>query len=150
MDTNVTVLAIDPRNPSTLYAGTQRDWYSPTVFQGLLKSTDSGSSWLPINHGLSDVTGRVSALLVDPKSPSTLYAAFAGDRVFKSSDGGASWIRFSDGLGNRNVHALALTSDANGLNVLYAGTSGGGVFKVLDDGIVIDPVPVSRTGQLYD
>jgi hypothetical protein len=92
----------------------------------------------------------VSALLVDPKSPSTLYAAFAGDRVFKSSDGGASWIRFSDGLGNRNVHALALTSDANGLNVLYAGTSGGGVFKVLDDGIVIDPVPVSRTGQLYD
>jgi hypothetical protein len=65
--------------------------------------------------------------------------------VFKSSNGGASWIRFSDGLGNRNVHALGLTPGANGLNVLYAGTSGGGVFKVLDDGIVIDPVPVSRT-----
>jgi len=145
MDTNVTVLAIDPRDPSTLYAGTQRDWYSPTVFQGLLKSTDSGSSWLPINHGLSDVTGRVSALLVDPKSPSILYAAFAGDGVFKSSDGGASWIRFSDGLGNRNVHALALTPGANGLNVLYAGTSGGGIFKVLDNEILIDPVPVSRT-----
>ena len=145
-DTNVTVLAIDPRNPSTLYAGTEshRDRF-PTVFQGLLKSTDSGSSWLPINQGLSDVTGRVSALLVDPRSPSTLYAAFTGDGVFKSSDGGASWIRFSDGLGNRNVHALGLTPGANGLNVLYAGTSGGGVFKVLDDGIVIDPVPVSRT-----
>jgi len=145
-DTNVTVLAIDPRNPSTLYAGTEshRDRF-PTVFQGLLKSTDSGSSWFPINHGLSDVTGRVSALLVDPKSPSTLYAAFTGDGVFKSSDGGANWIRFADGLGNRNVHALALTSGANGLNVLYAGTSGGGVFKVLDDGIVIDPIPISRT-----
>ena len=145
-DTNVTVLAIDPRNPSTLYAGTEshRDRFPP-VFQGLLKSTDSGSSWLPINQGLSDVTGRVSALLVDPKSPSTLYAAFTGDGVFKSSDGGASWIRFSDGLGNRNVHALGLTPGANGLNVLYAGTSGGGVFKVLDDGLVIVPVPVSRT-----
>jgi photosystem II stability/assembly factor-like uncharacterized protein len=145
MDTNVTVLAIDPRNPSTLYAGTQRDWYGPTVFQGLLKSTDNGVTWFAINHGLSDVTNRASALLVDPKSPSTLYAAFTGDGVFKSSDGGASWIRFSDGLGNRNVHALGLTPGANGLNVLYAGTSGGGVFKVLDDGLVIDPVPVSRT-----
>jgi photosystem II stability/assembly factor-like uncharacterized protein len=144
-DTNVTVLAIDPRNSSTLYAGTQRDWYGPTVFQGLLKSTDNGATWFAINHGLSDVTNRVSALLVDPKGPSTLYAAFTGDGVFKSSDSGANWIRFSDGLGNRNVHALALTSGANGLNVLYAGTSGGGVFKVLDDGIVIDPVPVSRT-----
>ena len=137
--TRVTVLTLDPVNPQTLYAGTDE------VFQGLFKSTDSGSSWLPINQGLSDVTGRVSALLVDPKSPSTLYAAFTGDGVFKSSDGGASWIRFSDGLGNRNVHALGLTPGANGLNVLYAGTSGGGVFKVLDDGLVIDPVPVSRT-----
>ena len=65
--------------------------------------------------------------------------------MFKTSDGGASWIRFNDGLTNRNVQTLALAPGASGQNILYAGTAGGGIFKSLDDGVVSDPVPVSRT-----
>ena len=57
----------------------------------------------------------------------------------------ASWLRFNDGLTNRNVQTLALAPGASGQNILYAGTAGGGIFKILDDGVVSDPVPVSRT-----
>jgi photosystem II stability/assembly factor-like uncharacterized protein len=135
----ITALAIDPLNPTILYAGTG------DPFRSMLKSTDGGSNWFAINHGLSDVTGKISALVIDPKSPSTLYIGTAGNGVFKSSDGGASWIRFNDGLSHRNVATLALVPNATGANILYVGTAGGGVFKVLDDGVISDPVPVSRT-----
>ena len=145
----VTALAIDPLNPEHPLC---RNWSLGIdflqAFQGLLKSTDSGASWFAINHGLSDLIGtesRFAALVIDPRNPNTLYAATTGNGVFKSSDGGASWIRFSDGLTNRNVQALALAPGASGQNILYAGTAGGGIFKSLDDGVVIDPVPVSRT-----
>lgn len=138
-ETTVTALVIDPVNPTILYAGTG------DPFQGMLKSIDSGSSWFAINHGLSDLTGKVSAIVIDSRSPSTLYLGIAGNGVFKSSDGGASWIRFNDSLSNRNVQTLALAPGASGQNILYAGTAGGGIFKSLDDGVVSDPVPVSRT-----
>ena len=56
----VFALAIDPRTPSTLYAGTGG---------GVYQSTDSGGSWSAV---LSDQT--VVALAIDPSTPSTLYA----------------------------------------------------------------------------
>jgi photosystem II stability/assembly factor-like uncharacterized protein len=145
-ETTVTALAIDPLNPNTLYAGT--GGFLDEGFHGLFKSTDSGASWSGINHGLSDLIdteSSIAALVIDPRSPNTLYAGTTGNGVFKTSDGGASWIRFNDGLSNRNVRALVLAPGASGLNILYAGTAGGGIFKVLDDGVVTDPVPVSRT-----
>jgi hypothetical protein len=144
--TAVTALSIDPLNPSTLYAAA--GGFLDQALQGLFKSTDSGANWFAINHGLSDLIGtesRFAALLIDPGNANTVYAATTGNGVFKTSDGGASWIRFSDGLSNRNVHSLVLAATPSGSNTLYAGTAGGGIFRILDDGVVIDPVPVSRT-----
>ncbi len=144
-NTAISVLAIDPKTPSTLYAGTRNK--RDLRFEGLFKSIDSGASWSGINHGLADLIGtrsNIDALVVDARNPSTLDAATAHNGVFRSSDGGASWVRFSDGLSNRNIRALALGPTESGLNVLYAGTAGGGIFKILDDGVVTDPVPMSR------
>ena len=48
----VNVVAIDPCDPSIVYAATATDNYSePTGFNGLFKSTDGGGSWSPINTG---------------------------------------------------------------------------------------------------
>ena len=58
-------LVIDPQTPSTLYAGGPGS--------GVLKSTDGGASWNPVNFGLSNTS--VSALAVDPQAPATIYAA---------------------------------------------------------------------------
>jgi uncharacterized repeat protein (TIGR01451 family) len=70
---NTTVLVIDPKNPTTLYAG-----FSPRL--GILKSTDGGKSWVEMNTGL--VNTDVSALVIDPRSGETLYAGTNGGSVF--------------------------------------------------------------------
>ena len=64
------VLAIDPQNSDTLYAGSRR---------GVFKSTNGGSHWGPVNSGLPDFPDEpytfVSALSIDPQDGATLYAA---------------------------------------------------------------------------
>jgi len=116
---NVTVLAIDPKTPSTLYAGNDTG--------GVFKSTDSGGTWGLA--GISDLTtdwsySPISTLAIDPSTPSTLYAgAFAdylvggGGNVYKSTDGGASWA--GTGLASLSVWALAI--DPSTPSTLYAG-----------------------------
>lgn len=86
----VGALAIDPRNPTTIYAGT---WNSPGV--RILKSTDGARRW---SAASSDSTPAfVSALSVDPQNSSTVYAAtYYG--VFKSTDAGTSWTAVNSKL----------------------------------------------------
>ncbi len=101
-------LAFEPSNTNTLYVGMQ------AAGVGVYKSVDGGASWAPSGPGLSYFTSGfeavpvVTLLVVDPASPSTVYAATDAAGVFKSADGGASWARSSAGLTNGNVTALAL------------------------------------------
>lgn len=59
----VSGLAIDPRNPATIYAGT---------YGGVFKSTDGGAHWQAMNTGLNNLFVR--ALAIDPLNPATVYA----------------------------------------------------------------------------
>ena len=47
---------------------------------GVLKSTDGGANWAPLNKGL-DVR-QVNALLIDPQNPAILYAGTSGGGVY--------------------------------------------------------------------
>jgi len=91
----VTVLVIDPKSPTTLYAATD---------SGLFKSTDGSRTWsasdagLPTNVGPPQNAYYVSALAIDPVTPTTLYAGRNSDGIFKSTDGGSSWFEADMGL----------------------------------------------------
>ncbi len=61
---SITQLLIDPANPSTLYAA--------SGMTGLNKSSDGGESWQALNLG--EKGKYISALAIDPISPTTLYA----------------------------------------------------------------------------
>jgi hypothetical protein len=61
--------------------------------------------------------GSLTALLVDPRNPSTLYVGTKHSGIFKSRDGGANWISASEGL-PLFVDALALSPSST--NVLYS------------------------------
>ena len=74
----------------------------------------------------------IIALVSDPATPDTVYAATAGGGVFKSEDGGESWKAVNAGLDEGYVTALAVDPTAPG--TLYAATSGSGVFKTTDGG----------------
>jgi hypothetical protein len=112
-------LAIHPSEPATIYAG--------TVGNGVLKSTDGGASWSPVNGGLTST--NVSALAIDPSTPATIYAGTLDAGVFKSTDAGGIWTPINAGLGNLVVYALAI--DPSMPTKLCAGTSGG-VYEVDD------------------
>jgi photosystem II stability/assembly factor-like uncharacterized protein len=117
----VNALAIDPQNPSTLYAGTNI---------GVLKTTDGGTSWSAANFGLPNDTPNgfygtsVNALAIDPQNTSTVYAAVnnmnglsPSDGLFKSTDGGASWNALKPGP---LCCVFALAIDPQSPSALYA------------------------------
>jgi hypothetical protein len=76
-----------------------------------------------------DGGGIISALALDPLTPTTLYAGTDG--IFKSTDGGATWQAASTGLTN-NLDVLTLAIDPATSTTLYAGAAG--VFKSIDGG----------------
>ncbi|MGH9607067.1 MAG: WD40/YVTN/BNR-like repeat-containing protein [Terracidiphilus sp.] len=77
-------LAIDPKDPRTLYASlwaTRRPpWsvYAPTNLPGggLFKSTDGGNTWHELGGGLpdDDYVGKIG-IAISPSNPNRLYAA---------------------------------------------------------------------------
>ena len=118
------VLALDPANPGVLYAATGGSGLSG--FEGLLRTTDSGANWAPVNEGLESLIATrspVTALVIDPANPQVLYAGSSGYGVFRSTDGGAHWSPFNDALPNLDIRLLALTPGR--ANALYAGTVSG-------------------------
>ena len=104
----VYALAINPLNPSTIYAATDI---------GVLRSTDGGASWDATNNGLP--SARVTAVALDPSNPSTVYVGTQG--VFKSTDGGETWAPAANGIPSSSLGVAAIAVDPAHPSILYAG-----------------------------
>ena len=81
-------MAVDPVNQGTVYAG--------TLYQGLWKTTDCGSSWqlVPTGSNAADVNrGMNWTLAIDPQEPDVVYtnSGYGSNGLFKSKDGGVNW-----------------------------------------------------------
>jgi len=103
---------IDPSNPEVVYASLwearQGPWEYGNDFEGtgggLFKSTDGGSTWRPLGHGLPGDVTQIN-LAIAASQPSRLYATLAtkhdphdyqsgeGLGVYRSDDAGESWVR---------------------------------------------------------
>jgi hypothetical protein len=125
-------LAVDPGDADVLYAGVSNaaTYYGEHAPEGagIFRSADGGRTWSESNVGLTNP--MVSALVIDPSTPSVLYAATDGGGVFKSVDAAASWTPHNVGLGGLGVYALAI--DPQTPTTLYAGLEGGGVWRSTD------------------
>jgi photosystem II stability/assembly factor-like uncharacterized protein len=89
---------------------------------GVLKSTDRGESWNPVNAGLP-VEHGVTVLAIDPLNPDMIYAGTAGSGVFRSTNAGTSWSAVNSGLATSSINTLAL--DPRDTSTIYAGTNRG-------------------------
>src|SRR2546426_7160633 len=100
---DIRVLAIDPKAPESLYAGTEDG--------GIFKSTNGGASWKPLKVGLPAVNVSVYALAFDPALPRPIYAGIKFYGLFKNNESGERWTTVHTGPAtSRNVKAIALTS----------------------------------------
>lgn len=67
-----------------------------------------------------NVSGRVTALCVDPADPNVVYCGGAFGGVWKSTDAGAHWFPITDGEATLAVGSIAI--DPNNHSIVYAGT----------------------------
>jgi photosystem II stability/assembly factor-like uncharacterized protein len=142
-----TTLAIDPKNPGTVYATTQE--FDECGRETLHKTVDGGVSWAESTFKDLGVSAScVLALVIDPQSPTTLYTAFEQGGVFKSTDAGANWSPANSGLIDARgfAGAVSLAIDQRNPRTLYAVSvqrydSGPrwGVFKSIDGGASWNP-----------
>ncbi len=82
-------LAFDPGNPAIVYAGTGEGNAYSSQGQGILRSTDGGTTWALLTAG--PFTGKgFYRLIVDPANGQHLLAATTAG-LHESTDGGATW-----------------------------------------------------------
>jgi photosystem II stability/assembly factor-like uncharacterized protein len=127
-------MAFDPGNPGTIYLATE--------FAGILKSTDAGEAFRPVNEGFAN--HRLSEITSDGQrlyASSTYEGQYGG--VFVSSDGGLQWsLRANEeALQGRNLHSL--TASPAGSDEVFA-ASDDAILKSTDKGKTWVPVPVPR------
>jgi photosystem II stability/assembly factor-like uncharacterized protein len=103
--TGASDIAMNPQNPSVVYAGMWQFRRVPWNFSsggpddGLYKSTDGGRTWRKLGgNGLpTGYTGRIG-LAIAPSKPSRVYALIEakGGILWRSDDSGAHWKMISN------------------------------------------------------
>ena len=61
------------------------------------------------------VTGRITAIVVDPINPNTIYVGTAHGGVWKTTDGGLNWVPKSDNEVSLAIGALVMDPGNNQL-----------------------------------
>jgi len=129
-------IAIDPTNPSIVYAGTGEDNNCGDCFYGggVLKSTDGGSTWTVENPNGIFIGAAFASIAVDPNNPQRIYAG-TSNGFYVSADGGTSWAH-PTGTGDFTDPAYGLALDPTSTpTTIYIATAGDGIQKSADGGV---------------
>ncbi len=103
----------------------------------LVKTTNGGKTWQQTGLPAPNPEGYPEILALDPRRPTTLYAA-AGKAVLTSTDAGSSWQPITDGLPPKR-QVTSLVVDPRQPGTVYVGlwsrSTAKGVFKTTDGGL---------------
>ncbi len=116
-------IAIDPRNPNTVYVASQGPLWSPGGERGLYKTADGGATWTAILT-ISPDTGMTDVVL-DTKNPDVVFAAAYQRRravgqmigggpeggIFKSTNAGKTFTKLTKGLPKGDMGRVGLAID---------------------------------------
>ena len=132
-------IAVDPNRAGTVWA----------VGGGLLVTRDGGTTWQSL--GVAP-TNDISAIVLDPRRPRTLYLSTPQNGVFRSVDGGRTWRAFGASRKGRAGRGPQLTEllaiDPRKPGTFYAGdgfgvvatVNGGATWRRADTGVVASNV----------
>lgn len=117
-------LMVRPADPTTVLAAS---------LDGLLKSTDAGSTWTLLNASLAD-TEQASfvCLAFAPSDKDHLYAGTLRSGIWESTDDGESWSRCLELPGEIRTRCLAI--HPNDPQRLLVGTTAHGLYVSADGG----------------
>jgi photosystem II stability/assembly factor-like uncharacterized protein len=118
---NIESIAIDPKNPDVVYAGT---WHLAW------KTADGGANWQHINKGMID-DSDVFSVIVDSTDSSVVYAS-ACSGIYKSESAGDLFHKLQ-GIPFSARRTRVLKQDPNSPATVYAGTTEG-LWKTIDGG----------------
>jgi photosystem II stability/assembly factor-like uncharacterized protein len=149
-------VAMNPQNPSVLYAGIWKLQRRPWTFvsggeeDGIYKSTDGGATWTELEgHGLpARPMGRIG-LAVAPSNGNRVYAVIESKAgvLWRSDDGGASWTMVSDdsAVDARPFYFSHVAVDPKNADRVYAvsfqlmlSTNAGKTFKAIAPNVHVD------------
>lgn len=117
-------LALDPKTPDVIYAS--------GVLNGrakIYKKIEKEGEWKEIYTEPSDGT-VISALVIDKRNPTVLYAGTSEGMIFKTTDAGASWHN----LYKAETPVNSIAFDSSNSNVVYFGVFQRGFLRTKDAG----------------
>jgi photosystem II stability/assembly factor-like uncharacterized protein len=130
-------IAVHPRNPNTVYIGTNN--------YGVMVSTDGGKNFVPSNGGFS---GRfVNTIMPDRENANRIYATTintttGGGFFFVSNDSGTSWQPSMRNMPPRLI-GYSILQDERDANVIYLGTNLG-MYTSVDRGASWAPISARK------
>lgn len=138
-------VTFDPANSNRAYAGSGEGNFYSNLGAGVYKSTNGGTTWTVVASAPFVGVGFFD-LVVDPATPSVLYAATT-QGFFKSTNSGVSWsLRKSGQCWDISVHPnggsteiLAAFGDG-----LFVSTNGGSTFTA----VALPSLPLSPWSRL--
>ncbi len=109
--TRLYALAVDPKTPSRVFAGTDL---------GLYRSENSGASWTEV------LKADINSVKVISSNPKAVYAG-GPSGLYLSLDSGKTWTKSVEGMTSKYVQCL----DADkAQKTIYVGTYGGSILKI--------------------
>ncbi len=129
---HISKIAIDPKNPNTVYVAAPGPLWSDGTQRGLFKSTDGGQTWKKILY-INEKTGCAD-IAIDPSNPDIIYASTwefrrlpysfnsggNGSGMYKSADGGKTWKELTNGLPKKPFGRIAFALAPSAPNNLVA------------------------------
>jgi photosystem II stability/assembly factor-like uncharacterized protein len=122
VEPHVRDIAIDPRNPQTIYAALQVGY--------MLKSTDGGGSWKLLDR---DLDADVHTIVIHPQDTQKIFIATGGHdcrkgnvkgrALYMSSDGGENWSPIA--MDFTQEYSVPLTMHPKNPDVLYSALANG-------------------------
>lgn len=147
---HISQIIVHPTNPNIIYVGAYGPVWNEGGERGVYKSTDGGNTWTNVKS-VSAFTG-CNDLVMDPRNPEVLYAAFhqrmrkvwtyigggPESALYKSADGGATWKKLEGGLPTGDVGRIGLAISPVNPDVLFtvieANDEKGGIYRSTNKG----------------
>lgn len=139
----ISSLAQSAANPATLYAGTGEKMFAGLGGgngSGLLKSTDSGATWVYLTSTAGPEFENIGRVVVDPSDEDIVLISTTENKyfrteetnnyIFKSADGGQTWTQ----VYSSDFFIPQIIADPTDFSVLYATLYDGTVIKSTDSG----------------